>query len=245
MQWNLMPPLTFANDRVVIAAALEPAYQLGGDAFDYAVAGDTVHVAIFDAMGHDTSSGLTANLAVSGGRNARRQVSGLVETAQAVDRVLVEQLGSAYVTMILADLNTRTGVLSWINHGHHPPMVIRDGRWATRLDCPPEPPVGTGLGMPATVCREQLQPGDRLLLYTDGIIEARNAGQEQFGLDRFVDFIIRRTADGLPVPETLRRLIHGIVDYHAGRLDDDATVLLVEWRGPPDDQAERITSSPA
>lgn len=55
IQWRLLPPMTFANDQVVIGAALEPAYQLGGDTFDYALAGETVHLGVFDAMGHDTT----------------------------------------------------------------------------------------------------------------------------------------------------------------------------------------------
>ncbi|MEY9996540.1 hypothetical protein ABIE67_008572 [Streptomyces sp. V4I8] len=49
---------------------------------------------------------------------------------------------------------------------------------------------------------------------------------------RFTDFLIRHHADGLPVPETLRRLIHAVLEYHDGRLQDDATVLLCEWIGP-------------
>ncbi|MFE2678616.1 hypothetical protein [Streptomyces hygroscopicus] len=78
MQWHLMPPLTFASDRVVLSAMLEPAYQVSGDAFDYAVADRVLHLGIFDAMGHDTPAGVTANLAVAACRNSRRQGAGLV-----------------------------------------------------------------------------------------------------------------------------------------------------------------------
>jgi stage II sporulation SpoE-like protein len=233
MQWTLMPPLTFADHRVTIAAALEPAYQVGGDAFDYALAGDVVHVGIFDAMGHDVSAGLSANLAVAACRNNRRQGADLAATSEAIEQILITEFGQAtrFVTAILADLNTRTGVLSWVNRGHPPPVVIRGGRWVTMLECRPAHPMGLDLGVAVTMCQEQLEPGDRLVFYSDGITEARNAAGQEFGLNRFVDFIIRRTADGLPAPETLRRLVRGVLDYHDGHLQDDATVLLVEWRG--------------
>ncbi|MDP9862044.1 MULTISPECIES: PP2C family protein-serine/threonine phosphatase [Streptosporangium] len=233
MQWNLMPPLTFANAEVVISAALEPAYEVGGDAFDYAIAGDVAHLGIFDAMGHDVSAGLTASLAVAACRNNRRRGAGLAENSEMIEAVLIAEFGRAtrFVTAVLADLDTSTGVLSWVNRGHHPPVVIRGGRWITMLACRPAHPLGLDLGIPVALCRQQLEPGDRLLLYTDGITEARNASGQEFGLERFVDFIIRRTADGLPVPETLRRLTHSVLDYHDGRLQDDATVLLTEWQG--------------
>ncbi|TDD94626.1 PP2C family protein-serine/threonine phosphatase [Actinomadura rubrisoli] len=233
MQWRLMPPMTFATDRVVIGAALEPAYKLGGDTFDYALAGDTVHLGVFDAMGHDTAAGLTSNLAVAACRNNRLQGAGLVETGRAIEEVLVEQDQSGrFVTAVLAELDIGTGMLSWVSFGHPAPVVVRNGRWVTTLECTPATPLGTGLGVEATLCREQLEPGDRLLLYTDGIVEARDPDKQEFGLQRFVDFIIRRNADGMAVPETLRRLVNSILEHHAGRLDDDATVLLLEWLGP-------------
>ncbi|TYB46809.1 PP2C family protein-serine/threonine phosphatase [Actinomadura chibensis] len=238
MQWRLLPPTTFANDLVVIGAALEPAYELGGDTFDYALAGDTVHLAIFDAMGHDTTAGLTSNLAIAACRNSRLQGAGLIETGQAIEAVLAEQDGNGrFVTAVLAELDLRSGFLSWISHGHPPPVVIRDGRWVTTLECRPGAPLGTELGDTPELCSEQLQPGDRVILYSDGIVEARDPEKQEFGLERFVDFIIKREADGLPVPETLRRLIHSILEHHSGRLDDDATVLLVEWHGPSGDSA--------
>ncbi|TDB86395.1 serine/threonine-protein phosphatase [Actinomadura sp. KC216] len=242
MQWRLLPPMTFANDQVVIGAALEPAYKLGGDTFDYALAGDTVHLAIFDAMGHDTTAGLTASLAIAACRNARLHGANLVETGQAIEEALLGQDGDPrFVTALLMELDLQSGVVSWIAHGHPEPVVIRGARWVSTLECRPGTPLGTGLGVVPELCSEQLQPGDRVLLYTDGIVEARDPDKREFGLERFTDFIIKREADGMPVPETLRRLVHSILEHHAGRLDDDATVLLLEWHGqhaPPEDFTE-------
>ncbi|WND32989.1 PP2C family protein-serine/threonine phosphatase [Streptomyces sp. BB1-1-1] len=98
--------------------------------------------------------------------------------------------------------------------------------------------MGTGLGLESTVCREQLEPGDRVVLYTDGITEARGADDREFGLERFTDFLVRHHTDGLPVPETLRRLVQAVLDYHDGELQDDATVLMCEWLGPAVDNTE-------
>ncbi|MFF2364650.1 PP2C family protein-serine/threonine phosphatase [Streptomyces sp. NPDC058122] len=232
MQWTLMPPRTYADDRVIIGAALEPAYEVGGDAYDYAVAGDTIHFSVFDAMGHDTSAGLTANLAVAACRNHRRQGTPLDQLGDRIEQVLMEQFGhSRYVTGILADLDTKSGILTWVNRGHHPPIVIRGGRWSTLLKCPPSHPMGTDLHLPTTLCHEQLEPGDRLVFYTDGITEARVGGQE-FGLAHFIDFLVRHHSDGLPVPETLRRLIRALLQHHNQQLRDDATILVCEWFGP-------------
>ncbi|GAB2824874.1 PP2C family protein-serine/threonine phosphatase [Actinocorallia aurea] len=234
MEWNLLPPLTFAGDRVAIGAVVEPAYEVGGDAFDYATAGDTVHLAVFDAMGHDVAAGLAANLAIAACRNQRRHGVPLAELTQGIEAVLLSEFGedARSVTAIMAELDTVTGRFTWVNRGHHPPVVIRHGRWITTLSCPPSHPIGMDLGLPVSLCVEQLEPGDRVLLYTDGIIEARDRQGREFGLERFVDFVIRHTADGLPIPETLRRLISALLTHHAQPLQDDATVLLLDWHGP-------------
>jgi serine phosphatase RsbU (regulator of sigma subunit) len=232
MQWNLTPPPAFAGHEVTVSATMEPAYHVGGDAFDYAVADSTLYLSIFDAMGHDTTAGITANVAVSACRNARRQGASLTETSRHVERTLVREFStSRYVTGIMAKLRMDTGRLTWINRGHHLPILLRGNRWITELSCPPAGPLGTDLGLPLRECTEQLEPGDRLLLYTDGIVEARDSRGVEFGRDRFVDFVLRHHSAGLAVHETLRRLMAAVLEHHDGELADDATVLLTEWRG--------------
>ncbi|MFE9813111.1 PP2C family protein-serine/threonine phosphatase [Streptomyces sp. NPDC005227] len=233
LQWSLMPQRTFSDQRATISAFMEPAYKVAGDAFEYALAGDTLHLAVFDAMGHDTSAGLTAALAMAACRRHRRAGATIPEASKAIEDTLVEQFGhTRYATGILADLELETGKFSWVNRGHLLPVLIRGGRWASTLYCPPAGPMGSGLGLPVTQCTEQLEPGDRLLMFTDGIPEARDHDGREFGIERFTDFIIRHHADSLPADETLRRLMHAVMDYHDGRLQDDATVLLCEWHGP-------------
>jgi serine phosphatase RsbU (regulator of sigma subunit) len=233
MQWHLLPPLTFANHGVAISAVMEPAYQIAGDTFDYGIAADIVHLGLFDAMGHDVAAGLTANLAAAACRNHRRQNVALPDLGAAIEKTLIEHPfdKSRYLTAILAELDLATNELSWTNHGHHPPVVIRDNAWYSTLHCPPSHPLGTDLGLPVIVCREQLRLGDRVLLYTDGITEARHPRDDtEFGLERLVDFLVHHAHTGLPLAEVLRRLIHGVLDYHHGHLADDATVLLLETR---------------
>ncbi|MGW0208977.1 PP2C family protein-serine/threonine phosphatase [Streptomyces sp. NPDC003233] len=230
LQWNLMPPPAFAGHNITVGGLIEPAYEVGGDAFDYAIAGPTARLTVFDAMGHDVMAGITANLAMAASRNARRQGASLAETSQAVEDVLVHHLGtSRYVTGILATLDLDTGQLAWVNRGHHLPLLVRGRRRVIELNCPPAGPMGTDLGLPVLECHDQLEPGDRLLLYTDGIVEARDVHGREFGRDRFVDSIIRHHSAHQTLHETLRRLMHAVIG-HAGRLDDDATVLLAEWR---------------
>ncbi|MCK2216507.1 serine/threonine-protein phosphatase [Actinomadura sp. ATCC 31491] len=233
VMWALLPPGTFAAEGVVVSAALEPAYEVGGDAYDYAIDGDVLHVSLFDAMGHDTSAGLTATVAMGACRHNRRRGADLPELSQAVDAAIREQFTGRFATGVLATLELGTGLLRWVNRGHPPLLVIRGGqRVATLESVPaPDPPMGFGMSLSAGLQQYRLEPGDRLLCYTDGIIEARSPDGEVFGLEQFVDFVVRQEADGVSAPETLRRLIQAILRHQGGRLQDDATVVTVEWRG--------------
>lgn len=72
LRWNLLPPLTFTSPDVVVAGMLEPAYEIAGDTFDYAINGDRAHIGLFDAMGHGLEACRMANLAVGSYQHSRR-----------------------------------------------------------------------------------------------------------------------------------------------------------------------------
>jgi hypothetical protein len=239
MQWSLLPPLTFASSEVTVAAALEPAYEVAGDTVDYAVDAGVAQVAIFDGMGHGLQSAQLSVLAVSTYRHARRRGRPLAEAVKDIDDALLLSFsGTSFTTAVLAELDTGSGVFRWVNAGHPEPLLIRHGRLVKSLHVPPRPPMGIDLrGTQAravpTVGVEQLEPGDSVLLYTDGIIEARSPDGSLFGQQRLVDLIVRNMAAGLPAPETMRRVIRALLSHQQGHLNDDATLLLLGWRTDP------------
>jgi hypothetical protein len=240
--WAFLPPRTFATDRVLVSASLEPAYDAGGDAFDYSLLGDHLHVSLFDAMGHDLPAGLLASVGIASCRSTRRAGGSLTAIAARADDAIAGFFGDErFVTALLCDLDVVTGLLTWIPCGHPPPLLIR-GRTVKELFRPSRPPLGLGsvgarrVGQAADdtpaepVCAERLEPGDRVLLYTDGVTEGRAADGTLFGLERLADFIVRHNSSLLPAPETMRRLTRAIVEYQQGRLRDDATAVLIEWQ---------------
>jgi Stage II sporulation protein E (SpoIIE) len=239
IQWALLPPLTFACRQVVVSAALEPAYDVAGDSVDYAVEADVGRFAVFDGMGHGLQSAQLAASTVAAYRNARRSDRSLTATAALLDAVATEVVGSregaeGFITGVLAELALDTGVLSWVNAGHPEPLLLREGRLVKTLQTAAGLPFGLSIE-PAVgtypVGTEHLQPGDRVIFYTDGITEARSPAGELFGIRPLVDLLVRTHAAALPAPETLRRVVHALLEHQQNQLTDDATLLLVEWRG--------------
>jgi sigma-B regulation protein RsbU (phosphoserine phosphatase) len=233
MLWRQLPPMTFATGRFVIAAQLEPWHQVGGDAFDYSIDGDTLRFAVFDGMGHGLGATLLASVALAAYRNARRAGLGLVETARAVDEVLGAQFGEdSFVTAVLAELDLRDGTVCILSAAHPAPLLVRDGRAVRELDAEPGVPLGFG-GRDDTVARTSLQPGDRIVMFSDGVTEARSPEGVFFGTDRLVDLLARAESLAQPPPETLRRLVVAVLEHQEGMLQDDATLLMLEWAGDP------------
>jgi serine phosphatase RsbU (regulator of sigma subunit) len=232
LQRTLLPPLTFATRGLVVAGVLEPCYTAGGDSFDYSVDGSTAQLAVLDAMGHGLGAACTAAVAVSAYRSARRQRLDLAGTYAAVHGSLTAEFGGdRFATGVLARLDLGSGELRWVNAGHPPPLLLRGGRLVKLLEARPSLPLGLVVESgPVTVAAEALEPGDRILLYTDGVTEARTPDGEFFTAERLAEFLERQAAAGLPTPETLRRLRSAILAHQGGRLQDDATALLVEWR---------------
>jgi hypothetical protein len=233
LRWSNLPPLTFTNDRVAISGLLEPAYEIAGDAFDYAVNGDLAHVAIIDAMGHGLEASRMANLALAGYRHSRRRGLDLLATFKAIDEVVADQFGpERYVTGQLAQLDLSSGRLKWVNAGHPRPLLFRDGHVVGDLAGETSLPLGLG-DVPAETAQVSLEPDDLVLFMTDGVLEARSPQGQLFGRARLEGLLTEAVATGEVPSEIMRKLCHSVLDHQRGRLQDDATLLLVIWKGPP------------
>jgi serine phosphatase RsbU (regulator of sigma subunit) len=233
---SVLPPLSYASTKVTVSAALEPCYAVAGDVVDYSVDPGSTQVAIFDGMGHGLHSAQCAVFTVAAYRSARRSGLGLVEVLNSVDEALVTGLGGElFSTAIMADLDTDTGLLRWVNAGHPCPLLLRDGKLIKVLETDPHPPLGLGHLLADEgphLGEEQLEPGDMILLYTDGVVEARSPDGEFFGVERLAELVRIQLAGGLDAPETMRRVVRELLTHHADQLTDDATLLMLEWRRP-------------
>ena len=230
--WQLVPPRTFATVNVCVTALLEPYDRVAGDGYDYVVDLDTAYVAVFDGVGHDLAAGSATALAVSAIRNARRRgVTDLAALAVEAD-VQMQAAGALprFVTAILARLDLRTGELRYLVAGHPHPLLLRHGHLVGAFGATPRPPLGVGEhAAPVEEAVEWLEPGDRVVFYSDGITEARGADGRFFGERRLVDLSERAELDEVSAPETLRRLAAAVLEHQGGLLQDDATLLMVDW----------------
>ena len=229
LQWDLLPPLRIDTPEAYSSGVLEPAYDVGGDSFDHAVNGFTLDVAITDAMGHGLDSSLTSALAIGSYRHDRREGQPLAVIHERLDTALAERFGgSTFVTGQLAQLDLRSGVLTWVNAGHPLPLLVRDGRFADALACRPSRPWGVGSPL-VEQAEEQLRPGDVVVFYSDGVVEGRSEDDSLYGLDRFITGIERALASSVAADLVLRRTIRDVLDHQDNRLRDDATIVWLEW----------------
>jgi phosphoserine phosphatase RsbU/P len=231
IQWSLLPPLAMIMPHVAVAGVLEPAYDVAGDSFDYALNGDVLHLAMIDAMGHGLDAATMATVAIGAYRHARRLGTGLTEIYAFMDHAVARQFGAEhFVTAQMLRLDTATGRVQWVNAGHPAPMLVRDHRVTQRLIAPTTLPVGLG-GSDPEVGEMGLERGDRVLCFTDGLIEERTAGGEQFGEEQLIDLVNGLGRTGRGVRAVARSLSHTLKRARGGHTTDDATLLLVEWRG--------------
>jgi hypothetical protein len=239
LQWQMLPPLVMTTPDVALAGALEPAYDVGGDSFDYALDEQVLHLAVFDAMGHGVEAASMATLLIAAYRHGRISDRSLPDMYRQMDDVMAASFAGRFATAMIGRLDTVTGRLTWINAGHPDGLLIRGGLVVGELDGPVTRPVGYGHAEPH-VHSTQLRPGDRVLFFTDGVVEERLDGGGQFGEARLRALVENRALQALHPAETVRQLSRALLEGRGGRTSDDASLLMVEWKGPPrDDELAR------
>jgi serine phosphatase RsbU (regulator of sigma subunit) len=232
MQWDMLPPWTVRVRGALAAGILEPAYDIAGDAFDYAVDDGVIGFGVFDGMGHGLGSTVLTGLAIGTYRHARRARASLPQIHRAIDEALAARYDDmSFVTGIIGTLTVATGQLEWTCAGHPPPLLLRARATVHELECTPTLPFGLGSGT-AGIHALDLKPDDTVLFYTDGVTEAHDENRELFGLDRLTELLTREAAGEREAEELLRRMVRTLLDHQSGDLRDDATLLMLRWDGP-------------
>ncbi|HUF33615.1 MAG TPA: PP2C family protein-serine/threonine phosphatase [Acidimicrobiales bacterium] len=223
IQRRLLPDsYTVEGGPFTLAGWLEPAASVGGDTFDYSVDREYLYASVSDAVGHAIGAALLATLAVGSLRNTRRSGASPREQANAANAALIDSSASdEFVTAQILRIRIADGAVDIVNAGHPLPYLLRDGA-AAAVDLTPGLPLGISRDSYETH-RLTLEPGDRLLIVTDGFLE-RNA-------DIAIGDILVHSADRHP-REVVRELARDVLDATGGDLRDDATVLCIDWYGP-------------
>ncbi|MFZ7127288.1 MAG: SpoIIE family protein phosphatase [Desulfobacterales bacterium] len=236
IQKSLLPHHAPEIDGIRTAWRFDPCRQVGGDIFQIHVEDhDRICVYILDVCGHGVSAALVA-VTVSqflASLSNRGRLTGKPFSPEAVLNRLDEAFPlsrfDCFFTIAYASLNVRTGRLIYSNAGHVPPIVLKAGGAMEVLEHHGTV-IGTGMAPPFSQAEKRLIPGDRLLLYTDGMIDNFGAEDDREKKERFYQHVRMRAS--APIDS----LVEGVMDQaraskDASDLDDDMSLLGIEFTG--------------
>jgi phosphoserine phosphatase RsbU/P len=216
-----------------VAAFSRPASIVGGDYFDFARFGNSHHALIIaDVMGKGMpASMLMASLQASL-RILTPESSSPSDVLTRINAIFCHNINlTKFVTLVIAELDTATGMLRYANAGHNPPFILRSDHHAA-----PEPlmPTGAAIGLMEGATFEtrtvQLGVGDAIVMYTDGITEAGAHQERMFGDERLTEYLaLNRSAPA----QTLIKGLLAAVQTHTQNAPpaDDTTIIVVRRRG--------------
>lgn len=218
-----------ATSRTDLAALLIPAKVVGGDFYDFFELGeDKVGLVIADVSG----KGVPAALFMAKSMTLIRALASVGRSPAEVLRAANEELAldnaaSMFVTVFIGVLDRARGVLVYANGGHNPPMLVRSGVVSELTDADAVP-LGTVGGMEFIEASLQLQPEDLLFMFTDGINEAMDPDNVEFGDPRLRQFLAETSANG--ASEVIARVINAVRAHARGaEQSDDITVMTLRW----------------
>ncbi len=229
LQWELLPGRSLGDERFLVAGRLDPAYDVHGDHFDWAVTGDRLTVTVLNGFGDGMAAALLTTTAVTAMRNARRSGANLVEQAElASDAIYARHGGAAHVATLLFEVDLISGAVEAVDAGSPRAMIARDGGVHDVL-LEQQLPLGMFTDSRYEVQRFGLEPGDRLLVVSDGVHAATPRGGAPYG-ESGLPAALRRTRLQ-PATEAVGTVMRSLREYHAGADPaDDAVTVCLDWR---------------
>ncbi len=232
MHWDMLPARTYSHPRAAVTADIEPAYEVGGDAYDYSLTSGFLEAGVLDAMGHGLKAALLSTQALCAYRYARRRGMSLIDVVSTIDDTMERQFdGASFVTGVFIHLDLQTRALSWASAGHLPPLLVRADNTIKTLEGEPSTPMGIGLLIPVPAHRATLEEGDRVILYSDGILEARSPQGEEMQLSGFVRQLGSLLESNGSRMELSRGVLDAVMTHVDAPLRDDATILIAQLGG--------------
>jgi sigma-B regulation protein RsbU (phosphoserine phosphatase) len=211
-----------------IAAVALPTWAIGGDYYDYVFLGPgRLGLVVADVSGKGIPAALIMATFRAALRTEIRRHPDLGAVAAQLNRAVLESRdASRFVTAVCGVLDAASGHLTYVNCGHNPPLLLRGAGGRERLQSG-GPALGLFEGGEFEAGTSTLEPGDRLVLYTDGVVEPTDHHDREFGTERLEAAV--RGAAGRPAAEALRSVIDATRAF-AGRddYDDDFTLVVVQ-----------------
>ena len=221
------------TENLEIHALMTPAKQVGGDFYDFFyIAPDQLVLVIADVSGKGIPASLFMMRSKTAIKNFARSGMNPAELLEAVNNVLCEgNEAEMFVTVWLGILDLKTGKMRCSNGGHEYPVLMRAGEAYELLRDKHNMVLGSYEGIPRTEYEIQMEPGDRLFVYTDGVPEAINEAAEPYGSERMLEQL-NRTRD-LSQKETLDGMLKDLRRF-AGKAEqfDDITMLGITYLRP-------------
>ena len=233
IQAGLLTTKPICTDTVSVMASMTPAKEVGGDFYDYSLLGDE-HVVIIVA---DVSGkGVPAALFMAMGTTLLRDHVGMVryenisfsgEVGEVNNLLCRHNEGGLFITAWIGILNTKTGHLTYIDAGHNPPLLMHDGKFAYVPLGKKGLPLAAMEDFPYKKNELYLAPGDRLILYTDGVTEAQDTKGQLYGEDRFKKYAEDHKEE--QQKQFIDGLLNELSSFQKDQFDD-ITVLLLDYK---------------
>jgi serine phosphatase RsbU (regulator of sigma subunit) len=230
LQWELLPGRTCAGEEFSLAGQLEPAYTVSGDNFDWSLSGQYLTVSVSAGMGSGIGAALLTQLTVNSLRNARRSGAGPAEAAELANGIVYSQYGGKiHSSTLLLHIALSTGEAEVVDAGSPRMLRVRRGE-IEPMAFDEQMPLGMFSDTRYRTQSLSLLPGDRLIIVSDGLHNARNAKGQVYGQVPLGAAL--RSARLQDPNETVRFLISDLLAYHKGSdLADDAIAVCLDWTG--------------